>query len=458
MTKPSEKGYNSSKKGFTMEYWSSRIGFILAAAGSAIGLGNIWRFPYIMASNGGAAFIIVYLILIFTISFSVFTAEVFIGYYTKTDTVTAFQKIFKNKFGGLIGWSPIIGVLMILSFYSVVGGWVIYYLFFETLGYGQNFTVTQYANNFTELTSSPIIPVIFHFIFMALTVFVVMGGVKSGIERLSNYLMPVLFILMIGLLIHSFTLPKISDALSFYFVPDWSKFTIHSLLIVLGQVMFTLSIGMGSILTYGSYIREKKGLAKSCFVVVLLNTLISLAAGLIIIPGVYSYGYSLNSGPGLTFITLPEVFDQMTGGRFIGPIFFLLLFIAALTSSVSLVEPLIIMLKNKFNISRKKSALFTGILCFIVGIGASYSFGPLKDFKLFGNTIFDILNNFSSMILIPVNAFIISMVAGWVLKEKAKKELISNQGGNAFMFNVWLIMLRFIAPIAIVYIFISSFM
>ena len=317
------------------EHWGSRLGFIMATAGSAVGLGNIWKFPYMAGDNGGAAFIIIYLALVFTIGLSVLLAEIMIGRASQSDAINAFKKLGPGAFS-IVGYMGIAAAFMILSFYCVVAGWTIDYVFKFASGAFTGMDAAALGQAFGGFISDPVKPIIYQAIFVALTVMVVLGGVANGIERAGKILMPILFLILIALVIRSITLPGAEKGLAFFLAPDFSKISGATIMAALGQAFFSLSLGMGAILTYGSYLDREANLGKSAWQVTFLDTSVAILAGLAILPAVFAFGMDPGAGPGLTFVTLPAVFMSMPGGIFFGTLFFLLLTIAALTSSISL--------------------------------------------------------------------------------------------------------------------------
>lgn len=428
------------------EHWSSRLGFVMAAAGSAVGLGNIWKFPYMAGQNGGAAFIILYLGLVFTIGISVLAAEMVIGRASQSDAVTAFRKL-ETPGWSVIGFLGILAAFVILSFYAVVAGWTISYIFKIAGGTFEAMGGEQIAGVFTGFIGDPIQPLIYAGIFMALTVLVVLGGVSAGIERAGKILMPLLFVILIALVIRALTLPGASAGLAFYLEPDFSKVTTDTVLSALGQAFFSLSLGMGVMITYGSYIERRDHLGKSAWYVAFLDTSVAILAGLAILPAVFAVGQDPAQGPALTFITLPAVFEAMPGGLFFGILFFFLLTIAALTSSISLLEPVVAYFGH-WGFGRTSVTITSGVIAFLLGIPSSLSLGIWGDYKLFDKGFFDLMDFTATSVLLPLGGILISLYVGWVMGAKAMAELRDN-GENGLLIKGWIFILRFIAPIAI---------
>lgn len=418
--------------------WSSRLTFILAAIGSAVGLGNIWRFPYIMGQNGGAVFLVVYLFLILTICFVPLMAELALGKITQKECVGVYEKISsKLKFFGYL--NPITGIL-ISSFYFVVGGWIINYIFKSLT----NFKITDFSGYFSSFVQDNIQVPIYTLLFLFACIFFTARGVKKGIEFANNVLMPLFAILLIGLIIFSLTLPNAHLGLEYMFKPDFSKVNGHMLLSALGQALFTLSIGMGALLTYGSYIKEDKGIAKSAYTIIFSDTAFALLAGIMIFPAIFSFGLEPGSGAGLVFVTLPYIFSQLPHGNLFALAFFMLLFAAALTSGISILETSVATISERFNFTRKKAA---SILFFIVGliaIPASLSFGELSGLKICSKTIFDFLDFTTSNILMPLNTLVLCIIAGWCYKIKGS--LFIN---NKFFAHLFDFCLKFVIPVVL---------
>lgn len=436
----------------TRENWASRLGFIMATAGSAIGLGNIWKFPYMAGDNGGAAFIIIYLALVFTIGLSVLLAEVMIGRSSQSDAINAFKTLGHGKFS-VIGFMGIAAAFMILSFYCVVAGWTIAYIVKFASGAFAGMDGEALGGAFGGFISSPVEPILYQAIFVALTVIVVLGGVANGIERAGKVLMPLLFVILIALVVRGVTLPGAEKGLDFFLSPDFSKITGGTVMAALGQAFFSLSLGMGAILTYGSYLNRDANIGKSATQVVVLDTSVAILAGLAILPAVFAFGMDPAAGPGLTFVTLPAVFNSMPGGEFFGPLFFVLLAIAALTSSISLLEPVVAFFKTK-GYSRFQITVVSGILTFVMGVPSSLSMGAWSDVKFFGKTFFDLLDYLTSNIMLPLGGLLIAIFVGWVVTPLAIKEVGGDNPG--VLTKAWIFILRFVAPLAIAAILING--
>ena len=420
----------------TRPQWGSQLGFILAAVGSAVGLGNIWRFPYIMGQNGGAVFLIVYLILIITICFIPLICEMFIGKYTKKESVTALASI-NPKFTPF-GWLNSITAIIISSFYFVVGGWIIKYII---MGF-TNEKIADYSEFFSHFSATPFLPCVLSILFLLSCMFFIYRGVNKGIELGNKIMMPIFAVILVALVIFSLNLPNSNVGLEFMFKPDFSKFTPSMVLTALGQALFTLSIGMGALLTYGSYMKKEDNIVKCAYTIIFSDTMFALLAGIMIFPAVFSFGLEPSSGAGLVFITLPKIFSQIPFGNIISILFFVLLFFAALTSGISILEVPTATFMENFKISRGKAV---GILTLIIGtisILASLSFGVLNNIKIGGKIIFDLLDVVSSNYLLPFNALMLCIIVGWFMGDK-----LYDIFKNNFVKTLLKISLKFVIPV-----------
>lgn len=422
--------------------WSSRYSFILAAIGSAVGLGNIWRFPYVMGQNGGAVFLITYVILISTLCFIPLMAELMFGKITQKDCVGAYEQV--NPKFKFFGYLNNITAIIIPSFYFVIGGWIIYYMLKSFVNFNIENPV-EYLSNFTQ---NPYATAISTLVFLFICTFFMARGIKKGIEFVNNYMIPLLAIILIVLMAASLNLPNAHLGLEFVFKPDFSKFNCQTVLTAMGQAFFTLSVGTGTLLTYGSYIKEDKCIVQSAYTIIFSSILFSVLAGIMIFPAVFSFGLEPNSGAGLVFVTLPKVFMQIPCGNIIAGAFFILLFCAAVTSGISMLEVPCATLVERFKISRLKACIIIFFAVAFISIPATLSFGILGDIKLFGKTIFDILDFSASNILMPLNSLILCIIAGWFLKIKG--EMIFKNKIFAKIFDIGL---KYIVPIVLILIF-----
>ncbi|WP_075620495.1 sodium-dependent transporter [Paenisporosarcina indica] len=435
------------------DHFASKIGFILAAAGSAIGLGAIWKFPYMAGTNGGSVFVLLFIISTLLIGLPILLAEFVIGRRGQADPVTALKKLAPGKKWHFIGWSGFFFSFIILSFYSVVGGWILSYLGRALLFSFDNKGENYYGGLFDTIISNPVEVLIGQAVFMILTVMIVRGGIEAGIERASRIMMPALLIFFIILVIRSLTLDGAMEGVKFMFVPDWSYFNAKTALLALGQAFFSLSVGVTGMMTYASYLPKDQKLGSSAVSVSMLNIGISIMAGLVIFPAVFALGFSPNEGPGLAFIILPAIFEQIPFGAIFMLIFFILMLFATLTSSIAMLETIVsIGIKNAYD-KRKRASWIYGLIIFLVGIPSALSFGVFSDVKIFGKTFFDFADFLTSSIGLPLGALLISIFAGYVLKKSATIEELNI---SPTWFAVWHFLVRYLAPIAIIVIFINA--
>ena len=431
------------------EQWTSKIGFILAAAGSAIGLGAIWKFPYMAGTNGGSVFVLLFIISTIAIGLPILLAEFVIGRMGQSDAVTAFKRLAPGKKWPIIGWLGFAFGFVILSFYSVVGGWILSYLARALIF---RLDVTDFAALFASITANPLEILLAQAVFMILTIWIVQGGIKAGIERASRWMMPLLLIFFIILAIRSLTLEGAMEGVRFLFVPDWSLLTKETFLIALGQAFFSLSVGITAMMTYASYLPKEEKLGQSALSVSILNIVISLLAGLVIFPAVFALGQSPAEGPGLIFVILPAIFGQIPFGNFFMILFFILMLFATLTSSMAMLEIVVSTgIRAKYD-RRKRAAWGFGALIFIIGIPSALSFGVLSEFTIFGDTIFDFADLLTSRIGMPIGALAISIFAGFVLTKKQTKDELNT---HPLIHSVWKFLVKFAAPVAIIVIFVT---
>ena len=444
------------------EQWGSKIGFVLAAAGSAVGLGNIWKFPYIAGENGGAAFIFVYLICIAIIGLPVLIGEILLGRTTQRNPVGAFRKLSNSKFWTSVGAMGVVAGFVILSFYAVVAGWSFGYIVEAIKGSFFDFAEpASSAVHFNSLTSNVAWNVGFMILFMVCTIAIVYAGVQKGIERGSKIMMPILVILLVILMIRGITLHGSSEGIRFLFEPHWDKLTAQSILIALGHAFFTLSLGMGAMMTYGSYMSKKDNIPSASTQIVFLDTIIALVAGVAIFTAVFATGQAPDAGPGLIFHTLPVVFTKIPGGFFFSIMFFLLLTIAALTSAISLLEVVISFFVDELKWKRHKASIILGIVVIVIGLPSALSFNLLDNVRLFGMTFFDIADFAASNILLPLGGLFLSVFIAWVwgfdkvlIELKNGCENIFNK--YPFIINVWKIFIKYFAPVLITIVFLHS--
>lgn len=439
------------------EQWTSKLGFILAAAGSAIGLGAIWKFPYMAGTNGGGIFLVFFLLMTIFIGAPILLAEFIIGRNTQKDAVMSYKHLAPKSAWPILGYGGVITSFIILSFYSVVGGWILSYLARSLTGSLSGLTQAEYGAIFEKIISNPIEAVVVQFIFMLLTIWVVQSGVQQGIEKASKYMMPALFIIFIILVIRSLTLEGAMQGVKFFLKPDWSAVSGETILLALGQSFFALSVGLSVMVTYASYLSKGESLAKSAFSVVALNIFISVLAGLVIFPAVFALGFEPTEGPGLVFVVLPAVFEQLAFGGLFLIIFLILLLFATLTSAFSILEIIVAVLAKGNSANRKKYSWLAGMLVFAAGIPNALSFGVLSEVKLFGKTFFDLADFLTTNIGLPLGAFFIAIFVGYFLPQKlVRDEIERGSGKNQLLFAIWYFSIRFIVPIGIGIVFLKS--
>lgn len=427
--------------------WGSRFGFIMAAAGSAVGLGNIWRFPYLTGMNGGSAFILIYLFFSLGIGISVMAAEFAIGRRTQLSVVGAYRSNSRRwTFAGILG---VLTAFFIMGFYPVVGGWALAYIFKSFTGSLSN--AASIGDAFSAFISDPIEPLIWMIVYLGINIAVVANGISGGIEKASKVLMPSLYVLFIIIAIRSVTLPGASAGLEFLFKPDFSMVTGETFLAALGQAFFSLSIGMGCMLTYGSYLKKDENLPSNALIITLMDTSVALLAGIAIFPALFAFGIEPTSGPGLVFVVVPSIFAQMgTIGPVLSVIFFVALMVAALTSSVSLIEVVVSYLIDEKKFPRKKSVAMTSSIMVFMAILSSLSMGILSDFHIFGVTFFYFFDILTDKIFLAIGGMILTIFTGWFLKKEDLKDELTNGGSVKFaLFEVWYFLVKFIIPVAI---------
>lgn len=420
------------------DVFNSKFGAIAAAAGSAVGLGNIWRFPYILGENGGGAFLIIYIIFTVAIALPILLSEFATGRKAAKPVIGAYKKLAPGTKWYFIGLSGVFCAFFILSFYSIVSGWMLFYCYKAIVGNLSGLSSADMISTFESATADPAVSIFWMILFLGVTSFVVMRGVQKGIEKYSKVLMPLLLLLIIIICVRALTLPGAIDGLVFLFRPDFSKITSESLFVALGQSFFSLSIGMGTMTTYGSYISKRQNLSTSGFSVAILDFVIAILAAIIIFPCAFAFGISPGEGPGLVFVTLPNVFNQMFAGQAISIVFFILLSIAALTSSISLLEVVVSYLVDDFKIKRELATVLSASLCAILGCLCAFS-----------SAIFNLFDNLSANILLPGGAFFIVLFIPWVMGRSSFKKEMEAHGHSMRWFNQLFFLIKYVAPIAI---------
>ena len=436
--------------------WSSRFGFILAATGSAVGLGNIWKFPYMTGVSGGSAFVLTYLLCIALIGVPILVMEWLIGRRAQKNPIQAMEHVALQegrsrhwKWLGLVG---ILGAFLILSFYSVIGGWALDYLFRTGSGTFQGMNGEQTGAVFNGFLGDAGSLLLWHTVFMGLTMAIVAMGVTGGLERASRIMMPGLVLVLLILVGYGVTTGAAGRAAEFLFTPNWSAINGQVVLAALGHAFFTLSLGMGIMTAYGAYLGQDVNLLGTARTVVLLDTTIALMAGMAIFPLVFSHHLEPSAGPGLIFVTLPIAFGNMTGGTVLGALFFVLLSFAALTSSMSLLEPVVALLEEKTPLGRKSATLVAGSVIWLLGVASLLSFNHWSDIQIMGNNIFDFLDKLTSKFMLPLTGLGIIIFAGWFMNQDSIRRELGLEGLG---YTIWRIVSRFVAPLAVIAVFIS---
>lgn len=434
--------------------FSNKLGFVLAAAGSAVGLGNIWRFPYLAAKYGGGAFLLVYLILVVSFGFTLMITEIAIGRKTGLSPIGAFQKI--NKKFAFVGVLSVLVAFLISSYYSVIGGWVMKYFFVFLTGGGHDAASGGFFDAYISKASQPIV---WQFIFVAATAVVLLGGVKGGIEKASRIMMPVLVVISLFIAVYSMCLPGALEGVKYLLIPDMSHFSIETVLSAMGQMFYSMSLAMGIMVTYGSYVKKTDDISKSVGQIEIFDTAIAICAALMIVPAVFAFSggdmNALNQGPGLVFVTLPKVFHSMPLGGFIGGLFFLLVMFAALTSSISILEVVISTVCDMTKVSRKKATLGLAALSFLVGIPSSLGFGAWSNFTILGFSILDFIDFTTNQIFLPIVAFFTCILIGYVAGVKTVEEEVK-LSSDFKREKLYKVMIRYIAPVFLAVILVTS--
>lgn len=435
---------NVNKKG----NFTGGIGFVLAAAGSAVGLGNLWRFPYLAAQYGGGIFILVYIILVLTFGFALMTTEIAIGRKTGKSPIMAYGQL-SNKFK-FLGYIASIVPMIIFPYYSVIGGWVLKYTVVYTQG-----LMSEAANDnfFAEFIGNTFSPLIFFLVFLIITSVIVISGVEKGIEKMSKILMPILVLITIGISIYVVSQPGAMEGVKYYLLPDFSKFSVMTVCAAMGQMFYSLSLAMGIMITYGSYTKKDVNLVKSVNQIEIFDTLIAILSGLMIIPVVFMFSGEAGltaSGPGLMFVSLPKIFNQMVGGRVVGLVFFLLVFFAALTSSVSIMEAIVSCIMDKFKVSRIKACIITIMIGIVLGVPSSLGNGAWSNFKILSMDFLSFFDYISNSILMPFVALCTCIMVGWFIKTKVVVDEVTLNKEKFSRKGIYEVMVKYIAPIMLV--------
>ena len=442
------------------ENFGTKFGVLVAMAGSAIGLGNLWRFPYLVGSYGGAAFIFVYIICVFVLCLPILFSEVIVGRRSHANAFGAFKKLAPGSRWKWLGALSVLTPLIIVSYYSVVGGWGVEYFFKSvTFEFTDGMTQSQLGTLFSSFTSSVWAPLMGHTIFLLMTALIVISGVKSGIEKFGKVMMPMLFVLIVIIAVRAVTLPGAAEGLAYLFKPDFSKIDASVCSAALGQAFFSLSLGMGTMLTYGSYVSKKENIAASSSYTAISDTIFALLASCAIMPAVFAFGLDPEEGPSLVFETLPFIFSNMSLGAFVAILFFLALIVAALTSSISLYEVVVAYLVEEKHYTRKGAAILVFVVAWVLGILCSLSFGPLSEFRIFGQTVFNLFDKLSANFLMPLGGLLIVIFVGWVMKKSDVIDEFTNGGSlkaNVRVSGFVYFLIRYICPLAVLAVFLTA--
>ena len=445
--------------------WSGRWAFILAATGSAVGLGNIWKFPYITGENGGGAFVLIYLACILVIGIPIMMAEILLGRRGRRSPVNTMRYLAEEEgrhgMWKYLGWMGVMAGFLILSYYSVIAGWALAYFFRTGSGVFHNATADGVSSIFSGLISDPERLLAWHTIFMVMTMVVVARGVRGGLEKAVKFLMPALFVLLVILVGYSMNTGYFQQGLAFLFTPDFSKISANGVLIALGHAFFTLSLGMGAIMVYGSYLPHNTSITKTSIAIAGMDTLVALLAGMAIFPIVFANGLEPGSGPGLIFQTLPIAFGHMPMGAFFGALFFLLLVFAAWSSAISLIEPMVAWMVENRGMTRIMASVWAGLVTWVLGLATVFSFNlwsefkPLAMFAPFRHaTVFDLLDYLTANIMLPLGGLLIALFAAWLMRRESTMAELGM--GDNIVYRGWRLLVRYITPLAVVVVFLNA--
>ncbi len=440
--------------------WSSRWLFVLAAAGSAVGIGNIWKFPYIAGENGGGAFVLIYLVCVAFVGIPIMMSEVLLGREGRSSPITTMRKLTtsakRSPMWVFIGWMGVLAGFLILSYYAVVAGWAINYVWLTAAGTFENATAEVASGTFDAFLASPWQLVLWQTVFMILTIWIVGRGVTKGLETAIRLFMPLLFLLLVTLLVYAVNSGGFEQGFAFMFDVDASAFAKPEIwIIALGQAFFTLSLGMGAMMAYGAYVPEKVSIGSTVLTIALLDTAVAIGAGLAIFPIVFANGLDAAQGPGLMFVTVPLAFGQLPLGAIFGTLFFLLVSFAALTSAISISEPALAYLVEEYNAKRKRVAISLGVICWIIGLGSVFSFNIWADVHIVGElTFFDFVDYVSQNIMLPLGGMLIAIFAVWMLPKKAMEGQLGLNGGVVTLF--WKLIGGIVAPAGVLAVFVYT--
>lgn len=444
---------------FLHAQWSSRVAFILAASGSAIGLGNIWKFPYLAGQNGGGAFVMIYLLCVAAIGIPIMIAETMLGRRGRQSPINAMLTLAEEAKASphwhYAGWLGVVAGFLILSYYSVIAGWAMAYVFKINGALFERISAENASRLFNDFRSSAEFLLIWHSLFMGATMLIVSRGVSGGLERATRFMMPALFIMLLLLDFYAMNSGGFKQSLSFLFNPDFSKLTGAGVLAAMGQAFFSLGLGMGSIMVYGSYLPAHVSIHRSTIFVAAADTVVALLAGMAIFPIVFANQLEPTMGPGLIFQTLPIAFGQMAGGWLFGMLFFVLVFFAAITSSIALIEPAVAWFSENAGLSRERASIYAGFTCWLFGLGTVFSFNVWSEVKWFGKTIFELVDFLTANLMLPIGGVLVAVFAGWIMPRKiCEAELEMGEGSG---FDLWRVLVRYVAPVGVAIVFLDAF-
>lgn len=450
------KQMHNENEGIKRDNFTSQLGIVLAAAGSAIGIGNVWRFSYVVGINGGGAFLLVYLVCVLLVGFPLMMAELSLGRATGKSAVTAFKEVAPKSFWWIVGALGVLASFLIMTYYPLIAGWSLGYMFESVFNWQP--MIADTAGFFNGYVSGTTKPMIMLAIVLIMTTLSLIGGVAKGIEKSNRILMPMLIVIIIVLIVRSLTLPGASEGVKFLFWPDFSKIGVKTFLDALGHGFYSLSVGMAIMITYGSYVRKNDDLVSTAVNVCALDTVTALMAGLAIFPAVFALGFEPDSGPGLAFITLPKAFATLPGGQIFAALFFLLLTVAALASMMSLLQVLVAFLEDEFHIKRKKLMLaILTVLLFVCGIPSMLSFSTLSDFTIFGLTYFDFVDQLSANVLVPVTGLLTAVFVGFRLLKRSHEEIkLGAKRPNSILVRSYPFLIKYLVPASVVFILLNA--
>lgn len=432
------------------EQWSSRIGFVLATAGSAVGLGNIMKFPWMTGKYGGAAFLFVYIIIMLVVGVGMLLCDFLIGRNGKANAVASYRKLLGNGKFAWMGYLGIFSAMLALSYYAVFGGWMLYYIIhsFGTLAHIDPNAVYDFFGGFTGSVVGPLVGTL---VFLALTVFIVRGGIKGGIEKANKVLMPALIVILLVLVIRAVTLPGAGAGIGYYLKPDLSQITFPVIAAAVGQCFFSLNVGTTGMVNYGSYLSDSENVGKATVQIAFTDLAVAFIAGLIIIPSAFAFNIDVGSGPALLFVTMPSLFAQLPAGGLFCALFFILLLFASLTSSISILEIFVPYVTETFpqKFTRSKASILGGVICMILAIPVSFSFGIWGEVRILGMDIFTLYDNFICIIAYPLIALCTAVIVGWIWGKKNAMGAVTNNGqlGHKKIYDVWFFLVKFICPL-----------